>query len=66
MFGYDEVCFVVVCFNLFGIVDDVIFDKFMMLLLNFGVGFEVFYGWLNCVLGNGFWCKGKFDILLYF
>lgn len=60
-----EICFVVVCFDLFGIEVGIIFDKVMMLLLFCGFGFEVFCGWLNDILGNGLWCVDVSDVELY-
>jgi len=60
-----EICFVIACFDPFGIEDGTILDKAMTSSSFLGPGFEPFRGRLNDISGNGSWCADRRDVESY-
>ena len=60
-----EICFVIACFDPFGIEDGIIPSKAMTSSSFRGPGFEPFRGRLNDVSGNGSWCADERDVESY-
>ena len=59
------ICFVIACFDPFGIEDGIIPDKAMTSSSYHGPGFEPFRGRLNAISGNGSWCADARDAESY-
>ena len=60
-----EICFVIACFDPFGIEVGIIPDKAMTSSSFRGPGFEPFRGRLNDISGNGSWCADASDVESY-
>ena len=60
-----EICFVVACFDPFGIEVGIIPNKAMTSSSFRGPGFEAFRGRLNDISGNGSWCADASDVESY-